>query len=50
MPPRACLAIAAVHERLYTGDDIRVVSLKTFLGDLCQEIGRGLGCPDGIKS
>ena len=44
------LAIAAVHERLYTGDDIQVVSLKTFLGDLCQEIGRGLGCPDGIRA
>ena len=43
------LAIAAVHERLYTGDDIRVVSLKHFLGDLCKDMGRALGCPDGIQ-
>jgi two-component sensor histidine kinase len=44
------LAIAAVHERLYTGDDATVVRLDTFLADLCQDIGRAYGCPDGIKS
>ena len=44
------LAIAAVHERLYTGDDVTVVRLDTFLADLCQDIGRAYGCPDGIKS
>lgn len=44
------LAIAAVHERLYTGDDITVVRLDTFLADLCQDIGRAYGCPEGIKS
>ena len=44
------LAIAAVHERLYTGDEIQVVPLKTFLGELCQEIGRGLGCSDGVQA
>jgi two-component sensor histidine kinase len=44
------LAIAAVHERLYTGDDATVVRLDTFLADLCQEIGRAFGCPDGINS
>lgn len=44
------LAIAAVHERLYTGDDATVVRLDTFLADLCQDIGRAYGCPGGIKS
>jgi two-component sensor histidine kinase len=44
------LAIAAVHERLYTGEDARVVRLDTFLSDLCGEIGRACGCPDGIKT
>jgi two-component sensor histidine kinase len=45
------LAIAAVHERLYTGEDARVVRLDTFLSDLCGEIGRAYGCPpDGIKT
>jgi CheY-like chemotaxis protein len=29
------LAIAAVHERLYTGEDASVVRLDTFLSDLC---------------
>jgi len=43
------LAIAAVHERLYTGSSVTTVSLNTFLADLCQNIGNGLGCPDGIK-
>ena len=43
------LAIAAVHERLYTGEDTRVVRLDTFLNDLCAEIGRAYGCPEGIK-
>jgi two-component sensor histidine kinase len=44
------LAIAAVHERLYTGDDVTVVRLDTFLADLCQDIGRAYGCPEGIES
>ena len=40
------LAVAAVHERLYTGEDASVVRLDTFLSDLCDEIGRAYGCPD----
>ena len=44
------LAIAAVHERLYTGEDATVVRLDTFLSDLCEEIGRAYGCPDGIAT
>ena len=44
------LAIAAVHERLYTGEDATVVRLDTFLHDLCYEIGRASGCPDGINT
>ncbi len=44
------LAIAAVHERLYTGEDASVVRLDTFLSDLCGEIGRASGCPDGITT
>ena len=43
------LAVAAVHERLYTDDDIRIVSLDAFLRDLCGEVGRALGCTDGIQ-
>jgi two-component sensor histidine kinase len=44
------LAIAAVHERLYTREEAGAVRLDTFLADLCQDIGRAYGCPDGIKS
>jgi two-component sensor histidine kinase len=44
------LAIAAVHERLYTGEDASVVRLDTVLSDLCGEIGRACGCPDGITT
>jgi two-component sensor histidine kinase len=44
------LAIAAVHERLYTGEEASVVRLDTFLTDLCADIGRAYGCPDGISS
>ena len=40
------LAVAAVHERLYTGEDVSVVRLDAFLSDLCDEIGRAYGCPD----
>jgi two-component sensor histidine kinase len=36
-------AIAAVHERLYGGKDIRVVSLDGFLADLCGNIADALG-------
>jgi two-component sensor histidine kinase len=43
------LAIAAVHERLYTGDDVAVVRLDTFFADLCQDIGRSYGCQDSIR-
>jgi two-component sensor histidine kinase len=43
------LAIAAVHERLYTGEDATVVRLDTFLADLCQDIGRAYGYADGIR-
>jgi two-component sensor histidine kinase len=39
-----------VHERLYTGEDASVVRLDAFLIDLCGEIGRACGCPDGIKT
>ncbi|HET9689233.1 MAG TPA: histidine kinase dimerization/phosphoacceptor domain -containing protein [Pseudolabrys sp.] len=31
------LAIAAVHERLYTGEEAMVVRLDMFLHDLCHE-------------
>jgi two-component sensor histidine kinase len=44
------LAIAAVHERLYTGEDASVVRLDVFLHDLCAEIGRTCDCPDGITT
>jgi two-component sensor histidine kinase len=37
------LAIAAVHERLYTGSDIRVVHLGPFLTALCSNIADALG-------
>lgn len=43
------LAIAAVHERLYTGKDIRAVPLDAFLGELCNDIGEALGCADQVK-
>jgi Histidine kinase len=35
------LAIAAVHERLYTGSDIRVVPLGTFIANLCSNDPHG---------
>jgi two-component sensor histidine kinase len=44
------MAIAAVHERLYAGSDVRVVSLDAFLGRLCEQIGQALGTADGIKT
>ena len=44
------MAIAAVHERLYTSSDVRVVSLDAFLGKVCEEIGRAHGCADGIET
>ena len=34
------LAIAAVHERLYTGEDPTTVRVDTFLRNLCHDIGR----------
>ncbi len=43
------LAIAAVHERLYTGSSVKIVSLNTFLADLSRNIGSALGDPDGIE-
>lgn len=44
------LAIASVHERLYTGHDIRVVPLGTFLANLCSNIGDALGRADSIDT
>jgi two-component sensor histidine kinase len=44
------LAIVAVHEGLYTGEDASVIRIDTFLNDLCGEIGRACGCPDGITT
>ncbi len=41
-------AIAAVHERLYTGEDATVIRLDSFLGDLARDIGNAYGCPHGI--
>ena len=43
-------AVAAVHERLYTGSDVQRVALATFLADLCGDIGQALGCPEGINT
>ena len=43
------LAIAAVHERLYTGEDPARVRLDTFLRDLCHDIARASGWPEGIE-
>ena len=43
------MAIAAVHERLYTGSDVRVASLDTFLENLCEEIGRTLGRSEDLE-
>jgi two-component sensor histidine kinase len=43
------LAIAAVHERLYMVDDIQSLPLSEFLTNLCGDIGRALGCEDGIE-
>jgi two-component sensor histidine kinase len=42
------MAIATVHERLYKGENVASVELDRFLVDLCHEIGRAYGCPDGI--
>ena len=36
------LAIAAVHERLYTGSTVTTVTLDAFLKDLCADIGKAL--------
>ena len=44
------LAIAAVHERLYTGEDTATVRLDTFLHDLCHDIGRAYNWPEGIET
>ena len=43
------LAVAAVHERLYTSSDIRIVSLGTFLRDLTQEIAQASGSQGAIE-
>ncbi len=40
------MAIAAAHERLYTGDDLATVPLDKFLADLCRDLGHSLGCED----
>jgi two-component sensor histidine kinase len=44
------LAIAAVHERLYTGEDPTTVRVDTFLRDLCHDIGRAYNWPEGIET
>jgi two-component sensor histidine kinase len=43
------LAIAAVHEGLYAGSDIRVVPLGPFLSSLCSNIADALGRADCIE-
>ena len=43
------MAIAAVHERLYTGSDLEIIDLDVFLADLCRNMEQALGCADGIK-
>jgi two-component sensor histidine kinase len=43
-------AIAAVHERLYTGEDADIVHLDAFLSDLSQDIGRAYDCADLITT
>jgi two-component sensor histidine kinase len=42
------MAIATVHARLYKSENVASVELDRFLADLCDEIGRAYGCPDGI--
>jgi two-component sensor histidine kinase len=42
------MSIATMHERLYKGENLASVELDRFLADLCQEIGRAYGCPDGV--
>jgi two-component sensor histidine kinase len=42
------MAIATVHERLYKGENVASVELDRFFVDLCHEIGRAYGCPDGV--
>jgi two-component sensor histidine kinase len=44
------LAIAAVHEGLYTGDDVTVVALDQLLGRMCRNLANALGCPDGVET
>lgn len=36
-------AVAQVHRRLYTSDDVRSVALHDYLGGLLEEIGRSVG-------
>ena len=43
------LAIAAVHEKLYSGSDVRVVPLGPFLTALCSNISDALGRVDCIE-
>jgi hypothetical protein len=44
------MAVAAVHERLYTGSDLHTIDLDVFLADLCANMGHALGCSDGLKA
>ena len=44
------MAVAAVHERLYTGSDLQTIDLDAFLADLCANMGQALGCSDGLKA
>ena len=43
------LAIAAVHERLYTGSGVTTVTLDAFLKDLCADIGKTLGSAGDLE-
>lgn len=42
-------AVAQVHRRLYTSDDVRVVALDEYLVGLLDEIGRGMGAQERIS-
>ena len=44
------MAVAAVHERLYTGSDLQNIDLDVFLADLCANMGQALCCSDRLKA
>ena len=43
------MAVAAVHERLYTGSDLQTIDLDIFLADLCGNMRQALGSSDELK-